>query len=123
MKGNKPAPAFDILDTFYDFSGHSVIVMPAISFKFSNGAIVDLSGTMIFPDDTQPFIGCLAFVLRPTGMPFSIFGNTQQISTEVTLVEKGPMVPVHLGHWSRLPNQDPLLGTNAGPGSSTNQDR
>jgi hypothetical protein len=83
MKGNKPAPAFDILDTCYDFSGHSVIVMPAISFKFSNGAIVDLSGTMIFPDDTQPFIGCLAFVPRPTGMPFSIFGNTQQISTEV----------------------------------------
>jgi hypothetical protein len=83
MKGNKPAPAFDILDTCYDFSGHSVIVMPGISFKFSDGAIVDLSGTMIFPDDTQPFIGCLAFVPRPTGMPFSIFENMQQISTEV----------------------------------------
>jgi hypothetical protein len=83
MKGNKLAPAFDILDTCYDFSGHSVIVMPAISFKFSDGAIVDLSGTMIFPDDTQPFVGCLAFVPRPMGMPFSIFGNTQQISTEV----------------------------------------
>jgi hypothetical protein len=40
-----------------------------------------------------------------------------------SLVEKGPMVPVHLGHWSRLPNRDPLLGTNAGPGSSTNRDR
>jgi hypothetical protein len=52
MEGNKPAPAFDVLDTCYDFSSHSVIVMPAILFKFSNGAIVDLSGTMIFPDDT-----------------------------------------------------------------------
>jgi hypothetical protein len=41
----------------------------------------------------------------------------------ITLVEKGPMVPVHLGHSSRLPNRDQLLGTNAGPGSSTNRDR
>jgi hypothetical protein len=39
------------------------------------------------------------------------------------LVENGPIVPVHLGHRSRLPNRDPLLGTNAGPGSSTNRDR
>jgi hypothetical protein len=37
------------------------------------------------------------------------------------LVEKGPMVPVYLGYWSRLPNRDQLLGTNAGPGSSTNE--
>jgi hypothetical protein len=41
----------------------------------------------------------------------------------LTLVEKEPMVPVHLGHWSRLLNRDQLLGTNAGPGSSTNRDR
>jgi hypothetical protein len=33
------------------------------------------------------------------------------------------MVPVRAGHWSRLPNRDQLLGTNAGPGSSTNRDR
>jgi hypothetical protein len=42
---------------------------------------------------------------------------------EHSLVQKGPMVPVHLGHRSRLPNRDPLLGTNAGPGSSMNRDR
>jgi hypothetical protein len=41
----------------------------------------------------------------------------------LALVENGPIVPVHLGHRSRLPNRDPLLGTNAGPGSSTNRDR
>jgi hypothetical protein len=39
------------------------------------------------------------------------------------LVEKGSMVPIHLGHWSRLLNRDLLLGTNAGPGFSTNRDR
>jgi hypothetical protein len=36
------------------------------------------------------------------------------------LVEKGPMVPVRPGHWSWLSNRDQLLGTNAGPDSSTN---
>lgn len=85
MQGYKPAPAFDILDTCYDISGHSTIFMPAISFKFGDGAIIDISpsGNMIFPDDTQPAIGCLAFVSKPTEMPLSIVGNTQQISTEV----------------------------------------
>jgi hypothetical protein len=48
--------------------------------------------------------------------------NLMSVSN-LTLVEKGSMVPVHLGHWSRLLNRDPLLGTNAGPGSSTNRDR
>jgi hypothetical protein len=33
------------------------------------------------------------------------------------------MVSVRTGHWSRLPNREQLLGTNAGPGSSTNRDR
>jgi hypothetical protein len=41
----------------------------------------------------------------------------------LSLVEKEHMVPVHLGHWSRLLNRDQLLGTNIGPGSSTNRDR
>jgi hypothetical protein len=69
MKGNKLAPAFDILDTCYDFSGHSLIVMPAISFKFSNGAIVDLSGTMIFPDDTQRSSGASRLCRGPRECP------------------------------------------------------
>jgi hypothetical protein len=38
-------------------------------------------------------------------------------------VKKTPIIPVRAGHWSRLPNRDRLLGTNAGPGSSTNRDR
>jgi hypothetical protein len=38
-------------------------------------------------------------------------------------VEKTHIIPVRAGHWSRLPNRDQLLGTNTGPGSSTNRDR
>jgi len=85
MQGNKPAPAFDILDTCYDFSGQSAIVIPAVSLIFSDGGVFDLSfyGIMIFPDDAQPAIGCLAFVGNPEGTPLSIIGNTQQRSTEV----------------------------------------
>jgi hypothetical protein len=85
MQGNKPAHGFEELDTCYDFSGQSAIVVPAVSFTFSDGAVLDLSfyGTMIFPDKTQPAVGCLAFVEKPAWMPFPIFGNTQQRSTEV----------------------------------------
>ncbi|XP_044384778.1 aspartyl protease AED1-like [Triticum aestivum] len=83
--GNKPAPAYDILDTCYDFTGQSAIFIPAVSFIFSDGAVFDLNfyGIMIFPDPSKPAIGCLAFVSRPTAMSFSIVGNTQQRSTEV----------------------------------------
>jgi hypothetical protein len=35
---------------------------------------------------------------------------------------KRPYGPGSCGHWSRLPNRDQLLGTNAGPSSSTNRD-
>jgi hypothetical protein len=85
MQGNKPAPGFDELDTCYDFSGQGAIVIPAVSLIFSDGAIFDLNfyGIMIFPDQTQPAVGCLAFVGSPAGMPFSVIGNTQQRSTEV----------------------------------------
>ena len=41
----------------------------------------------------------------------------------VPLVEKAPMVPVGLGHQSRLPNRDWPIGTNAGPGWATNRDQ
>jgi hypothetical protein len=85
MKGNKPAPAFDILDTCYDFSGQSTIDIPAVSLIFSDGGVFDLNfyGILIFPEGTQAAIGCLAFVGTPAGVPLSIIGNTQQRSTEV----------------------------------------
>lgn len=85
MQGNKPAPPYEPLDTCYDFTGQGAIVIPAVSFNFSDGAVFDLDfyGIMIFPDDAKPLIGCLAFVSRPAAMPFSIVGNTQQRAAEV----------------------------------------
>jgi hypothetical protein len=62
----------------------------------------------------------------PALPPLQEGGSLQQPtqpSIVCALVEKGPMVPVRAGHWSRLPNRDQLLGTNAGLGSSTNRDR
>ncbi|KAI4975441.1 hypothetical protein ZWY2020_049048 [Hordeum vulgare] len=83
MKGNKPAPPFQELDTCYDFSGQSAIFIPGVSFKFSDGAVFELDffGIMMFPDAAQPAYGCLAFAAGE--FPFSVIGNTQQRSAEV----------------------------------------
>uniref|UniRef100_A0A8I7BE16 Peptidase A1 domain-containing protein n=2 Tax=Hordeum vulgare subsp. vulgare TaxID=112509 RepID=A0A8I7BE16_HORVV len=83
MKGNKPAPPFQELDTCYDFSGQSAIFIPGVSFKFSDGAVFELDffGIMMFPDAAQPAYGCLAFAAGE--FPFSAIGNTQQRSAEV----------------------------------------
>ncbi|XP_008660816.1 aspartyl protease family protein At5g10770 [Zea mays] len=85
MTQYKPAPAYDPFDTCYDFAGQNAIFMPLVSFKFSDGSSFDLSpfGVLIFPDDTAPATGCLAFVPRPSTMPFTIVGNTQQRNTEM----------------------------------------
>ncbi|XP_066372852.1 aspartyl protease family protein At5g10770-like [Miscanthus floridulus] len=85
MTQYKPAPAYDPFDTCYDFTGQSGLFLPGVSFKFSDGSVFDVSalGIMIFPDDTAPATGCLAFVPRPSTMPFNIIGNTQQRDTEV----------------------------------------
>ncbi|XP_004966930.1 aspartyl protease family protein At5g10770 [Setaria italica] len=84
MKQYKPAPPTDILDTCYDFTGQRAIFIPAVSFKFSDGAVFDLDffGVLLFPDEATA-IGCLAFAARPPTMPFNIVGNTQQRSAEV----------------------------------------
>ncbi|KQK18503.1 aspartyl protease family protein At5g10770 [Brachypodium distachyon] len=85
MQGSKPAPPYDELDTCYDFTGQSGILIPGVSFNFSDGAVFNLNffGIMTFPDDTKPAVGCLAFVSRPADMPFSVVGSTTQRSAEV----------------------------------------
>ncbi|KAL6909694.1 hypothetical protein ACP4OV_001353 [Aristida adscensionis] len=83
MKQYKPAPAYDVLDTCYDFTGQPSIIIPAVTLKFSDGGLFDLDffGIMVFLEQTA--LGCLAFAARSPAMPFSIIGNTQQRSTEV----------------------------------------
>ncbi|XP_006656916.1 aspartyl protease family protein At5g10770-like [Oryza brachyantha] len=82
MRQYRPAPPDDILDACYDFTGVNPIVIPAVSFRFSDGAVFDLGffGVMIFVEES---IGCLAFAARDPGLPLSIIGNTQQRSAEV----------------------------------------
>ncbi|KAG2605823.1 hypothetical protein PVAP13_4NG146681 [Panicum virgatum] len=84
MKQYEPAPPRGVLDTCYDFTGHGAVFIPAVSFKFSDGAVFDLDffGILIFdPDDAM--VGCLAFAARPQAVAFNIIGNTQQRSAEV----------------------------------------
>ena len=83
--GYTPAPAYEPLDTCYDFGGNNVILLPAVSFNFSDGSMFGLSpvAILVYPDDTAPATGCFAFLPRPSTMPFNIIGNTQQRGTEV----------------------------------------
>jgi len=83
--GYTPAPAHEPLDTCYDFGGNNVILLPAVSFNFSDGSMFGLSpvAILVYPDDTAPATGCFAFLPRPSTMPFNIIGNTQQRGTEV----------------------------------------
>ncbi|XP_048539440.1 aspartyl protease family protein At5g10770-like [Triticum urartu] len=99
MKGYKPAPPFQDLDTCYDFSGQSVIFQPGMSFKFSDGAVfdIDIFGVMIYPYVDHPAIGCFAFASSDPTDQFSIIGNTQQRSAEViydVVAEKIGFVPL-----------------------------
>uniref|UniRef100_A0A0E0A8M8 Peptidase A1 domain-containing protein n=1 Tax=Oryza glumipatula TaxID=40148 RepID=A0A0E0A8M8_9ORYZ len=83
MERYTPAPPNDVLDACYDFAGESEVVVPAVSFRFGDGAVFELDffGVMIFLDEN---VGCLAFAAMDTGgLPLSIIGNTQQRSAEV----------------------------------------
>ena len=50
-------------------------------------------------------------------------GSIKKRVVTSTMVENGPMVPVRLGHQSRLSNRDWPIGTNASPGWATNRDQ
>uniref|UniRef100_A0A0E0E191 Peptidase A1 domain-containing protein n=1 Tax=Oryza meridionalis TaxID=40149 RepID=A0A0E0E191_9ORYZ len=83
MERYTPAPPNDVLDACYDFAGESEVVVPAVSFRFGDGAVFELDffGVMIFLDEN---VGCLAFAAMDAGgLPLSIIGNTQQRSAEV----------------------------------------
>ncbi|XP_066370038.1 aspartyl protease family protein At5g10770-like [Miscanthus floridulus] len=77
--GYKTAPAFSILDTCYDLTGHQggSIELPAVSLVFQGGACldVDASGILYVADVSQ---ACLAFAANDDDTDVTIVGNTQQ---------------------------------------------
>ncbi|KAL6844793.1 hypothetical protein ACP4OV_025452 [Aristida adscensionis] len=73
----KKAPALSILDTCYDFTGHSTVQLPAVALVFAGGATVslDFSGVLYVAKVSQ---ACLAFASNGDDTSIGILGNTQQ---------------------------------------------
>ncbi|KAF3321425.1 protein ASPARTIC PROTEASE IN GUARD CELL 2-like protein [Carex littledalei] len=76
MSQYKTAPALSILDTCYDFTGHSSVTIPVISFIFS-GSTVTLDAAGVFYTNTISQV-CLAFTGNSDPSDFTIIGNVQQ---------------------------------------------
>ncbi|KAG8057156.1 hypothetical protein GUJ93_ZPchr0002g26677 [Zizania palustris] len=73
----KKAPALSILDTCYDFTGHSKVQIPTVALVFAGGATVnlDFTGVLYVARVSQ---ACLAFASNGDDSSISILGNTQQ---------------------------------------------
>uniref|UniRef100_A0ACD5Y407 Uncharacterized protein n=1 Tax=Avena sativa TaxID=4498 RepID=A0ACD5Y407_AVESA len=73
----KKAPAFSILDTCYDFTGHTTVRIPSVALVFAGGTTValDFSGVLYVAKASQ---ACLAFAPNGDGTDVGILGNTQQ---------------------------------------------
>lgn len=76
------AAALSILDTCYDFSKYSTVIIPKISLFFSGGVEVSVDKTgIMFPSSISQV--CLAFAANRDPTDVGIFGNTQQHALEV----------------------------------------
>ncbi|XP_072994842.1 aspartyl protease family protein At5g10770-like [Typha latifolia] len=79
MSGYKSAPAMELFDTCYDFTGYNNITIPPVALQFDGGVTVklDLSGILYFPSMSQSQ-ACLAFAGNNDSNSIAILGNTQQ---------------------------------------------
>ena len=76
------AQPLSILDTCYDFSNYSSVIVPKLSFFFSGGVEVpiDAKGILYVISISQV---CLAFAGNSDDTDVAIFGNTQQKTLQV----------------------------------------
>ncbi|XP_064948953.1 aspartyl protease family protein At5g10770-like [Musa acuminata AAA Group] len=77
MSSYKKASALSILDTCYDFTGHSTVSIPTVALQFGGGVTMelDLSGTLYVGSQSQV---CLAFAANGDDSDVGILGNVQQ---------------------------------------------
>uniref|UniRef100_A0A0E0LAV6 Peptidase A1 domain-containing protein n=1 Tax=Oryza punctata TaxID=4537 RepID=A0A0E0LAV6_ORYPU len=71
-------PSNGVLDTCYDFTGHTNVTVPKVALTFSGGATIDLAvpaGVLVD--------GCLAFAGAGTDNTIGIIGNVNQRTFEV----------------------------------------
>jgi Xylanase inhibitor N-terminal/Xylanase inhibitor C-terminal len=82
MRKYPSAPSLSILDTCYDFTRYQTVSIPAVSFVFSDGTIldVDLTGILYVSKLSQ---ACLAFAGNNRDSSIGIIGNTQQKALQV----------------------------------------
>ncbi|KAM7459629.1 hypothetical protein LguiA_036623 [Lonicera macranthoides] len=76
------APALSILDTCYDLSNYTIVLIPKISFLFGGRVKVDLGPSNILLGQRQSQI-CLAFAGNSNPSDVGIFGNYQQKGLQV----------------------------------------
>lgn len=71
-----------LFDTCYDLSKKKSVQVPTVSFRFSNGKILDLPAkNYLIPVDSS---GTFCFAFAPTSSDLSIIGNVQQQGTRVS---------------------------------------
>uniref|UniRef100_A0A453REW5 Peptidase A1 domain-containing protein n=5 Tax=Triticinae TaxID=1648030 RepID=A0A453REW5_AEGTS len=87
MRPYRAAPPLGDLDTCYDFSGLSALILPDVTLRFKGGATMDLDieNLMYFEDPGNHFsVGCLAFAAARTLEPVvAVIGTLAQGMTEV----------------------------------------
>ncbi|KAF0904269.1 hypothetical protein E2562_033033 [Oryza meyeriana var. granulata] len=71
-------PSGGVLDTCYDFTGHSNVTVPRVALTFSGSTTIDLAVTSGVLVD-----GCLAFAGAGADNTFGIIGNVNQRTFEV----------------------------------------
>ncbi|KAK1425640.1 hypothetical protein QVD17_20995 [Tagetes erecta] len=77
-----PATGVALFDTCYDLSKKKSVQVPTVSFRFSNGKILDLPAkNYLIPVDSS---GTFCFAFAPTSSSLSIIGNVQQQGTRVS---------------------------------------
>ena len=83
----RAAPPLGDLDTCYDLSGLSALILPDVTLRFKGGATMDLGidNLMYFEDPGNHFsVGCLAFAAARTLEPVvAVIGTLAQGMTEV----------------------------------------
>lgn len=81
MKKYPLGKPLSILDTCYDFSNYTTLLVPKIRFEFSGNTVdIDVTGILYVSSQSQT---CLAFAPNSNESDVAIFGNVQQKTLEV----------------------------------------
>ncbi|RLN13202.1 hypothetical protein C2845_PM09G12540 [Panicum miliaceum] len=85
MSMYRPAPAYRMLDTCYNFTGLPGFEMPAVILEFDGGATLqpDVDQMLYFVDGDDFNYVCLAFAALPEDFPYAVIGNRAQQTVEV----------------------------------------